>query len=205
MNRRYSKLIDDLAAQSWAVAHDLLPRDAVAALADEARRLWTAGCFKQAGIGRGAEHQVRRDVRGDQILWLNERELTPAQARYWDEIESLRVELNRELFLGLESIEAHYAVYPPGTFYRKHVDRFSNAGERVISCTLYLNPNWRDEDGGQIRLYIADERIEVSPSSGTFVIFRSDEVPHEVLPADWYRFSLTGWFRRRSIRSILDF
>ena len=205
MNRRYSKLIDDLAAQSWAVTHDFLPQDAVAALAEEAQKLWVAGLFKPAGVGRDAKHQVRSDVRGDRILWLNEREATPAQSRYWAEIESLRSELNRELFLGLESFEAHYAVYPPGAFYQKHVDRFSSADERAISCTLYLNPDWRDEDGGQIRLYVGDEQIELWPSLGTFVIFRSDEIPHEVAPAVRRRFSLTGWFKRRSIRSLLDF
>ncbi len=199
MNRKYSKLIDDLAAQGWAVARDLLLRDAATALAEEARKLWVAGRFSQAGIGRGAERQVRPNVRGDLILWLDERELTPAQALYWAEIEALRAELNRELFLGLASFEAHYAVYPPGAFYQKHVDRFSDADERAISCTLYLNPNWKDEDGGRIRLDVADGQIEVLPRSGTLVIFRSDIVPHEVLPAQRHRFSLTGWFKRRSL------
>lgn len=202
MNQRHSKLIDDLATREWAIARDLLPQDAVAALAEEAQELWVAGRFNQAGVGRGVEHQVRPDVRGDQMLWLSERELTQAQSRCWAEIESLRLELNRELFLGLESFEAHYAVYPPGAFYQKHVDRFSSSDERVISCSLYLNLDWKDEDGGQIRLYVGDERVEVLPSLGTFVIFRSDDIPHEVLPADRHRFSLTGWFRRRSIRNV---
>ncbi len=203
MNQRHSKLIADLATRDWAISRELLSREAVAALAEEARELWAAGRFKQAGVGRGAEHQVRLDVRGDQVLWLNERELTPAQSRYWAEIGSMRLELNRELFAGLESFEAHYAVYPPGAFYQQHVDRFSSSDERAISCTLYLNSDWSDEDGGQVRLYLASERIEVLPSFGTFVIFRSDYIPHEVLPAGRHRFSLTGWFRRRSIVAFL--
>ena len=32
--------------------------------------------------------------------------------------------LNRDLFLGLEDFESHFAMYPPGAFYLKHVDRF---------------------------------------------------------------------------------
>jgi SM-20-related protein len=202
VNQEPSNIIDALAAQGWAMRRDFLPPAALAALAEEAQELWLAGRFQPAGVGRGAERQVRPEARSDRVLWLDERELTEAQSRYWSTIESLRLEMNRELFLGLASFEAHYAVYPPGAFYRKHVDRFSSSDERAISCSLYLNPDWEDEAGGQLWLYVADERIEVFPDSGTFVIFRSDTILHEVAPAERRRFSLTGWFRRRSIRNV---
>jgi SM-20-related protein len=203
MTGRYSKLIDGLSTAGWAAMADFLSQDAIEALADEARELFAAGRFKQAGVGRGLEHQVRSDIRGDWICWLNERELTPVQSRFQSAIDSLRSELNRELYLGLESFEAHYAVYPPGAFYSKHVDRFFSSDERSISCTLYLNPDWRKEDGGQIRLYVAGEEIEIYPDPGAFVIFRSDSIPHEVIAASRNRYSLTGWFRRRSLRGVI--
>src|SRR5262249_22987669 len=133
----------------------------------------------------------------DHILWLDENQLTPAQSVYWAEIESLRAELNRELFLGLASFESHYAFYPSGAFYRKHVDRFSDSDERAISISLYLHPNWIEENGGQLRLYAGDRQVEIFPQGGTMAIFRSDNLPHEVEKADRDRFSLTGWFRRR--------
>jgi SM-20-related protein len=202
MNQKYSSVHSDiwnaLAEQGWAISRDFLPMSAIEALAEEARQLLLAGRFSQAGVGRGSERRVRDDVRGDLILWLDENELTTAQSRYWTEIESLRFALNRELFLGLVSFESHYAFYPPGAFYRKHVDRFSNSDERVISCSLYLNSDWKEEDGGELRLYVGDQQIEVFPQAGTFVIFRSDSVPHEVASANRDRFSLTGWFRRCS-------
>jgi len=202
MPQEYSDLCAALAGQSWATLTDFLPADAVEALADESRRLLSAGLFTQAGIGRARSHQVSADTRGDQILWLDENNLTPAQARYWLEIEALREALNRELFLGLISFEAHYAFYPPGTFYRKHLDRFQDSDERIISCSLYLNSKWNEADGGQVRLYLDNQQIEIFPRAGTFVIFRSDRVPHEVAVAGRERFSLTGWFRRRSIQSF---
>ncbi|MGH9767037.1 MAG: 2OG-Fe(II) oxygenase [Blastocatellia bacterium] len=197
MSRKFSNIIDALAALGWAVGQDFLPPNTIESLAEEARRLLLAGRFSRAGVGRGAERQIRAEVRSDQILWLDENDLTAAQSRYWSEIESLRAELNREFFLGLASFESHYAFYPPGAFYRKHVDRFSDSDERAISCSLYLNSGWKEEDGGQLRLYAGDRQVEIFPRAGTFVIFRSDNVPHEVTPAGKERFSLTGWFRRR--------
>ncbi|MGE0131133.1 MAG: 2OG-Fe(II) oxygenase [Blastocatellales bacterium] len=202
MTRKYSNIHSDIwdgiAEHGWAVSREFLPADAIEALAEEARQLWLAGRFSQAGVGRGSDRQIRSDVRSDRILWLDEGELTHAQSRYWAEIEELRAELNRELFLGLASFESHYAFYPPGAFYEKHVDRFSSSDARVISCSLYLNSDWKEEDGGQLSLYVGEEQVEIFPQAGAFVIFRSDNVPHEVAPARRDRFSLTGWFRRRS-------
>ena len=202
MSQKFSDIVDALAARGWALRQDFLPIDAIEALVEEARQLWLAGRFTHAGVGHGSERQIRSDVRGDHILWLDESESTPAQAPYWSEIESLRAELNRELFLGLVSVEAHYAFYPPGAFYQKHVDRFSDSDERAISCSLYLNSDWKEEDGGQLLLYAGDHRIEIFPRAGAFVIFRSDNVPHEVAPAERDRFSLTSWLRRRSSRNL---
>ena len=195
----HSTLIDALATHCWAVTSHFLPPEAVAALANEAQQLWAAGQFQPAGVGRGAGYAVRPDIRGDSIYWLDEHNPTPAQARYWEAIEVLRSELNRALFLSLVGFEAHYAVYPPGAFYQKHVDRFASSDERMISCILYLNPNWSADQGGQLRVYLADSTVDVLPCAGTFVLFRSDTIAHEVLPATQPRFSLTGWFRRRAL------
>ncbi|HWN67260.1 MAG TPA: 2OG-Fe(II) oxygenase [Haliangium sp.] len=198
---RAAQIAEALADRGFAIVADWLPPDQVVALAEEARALSASGRFKPAGVGRGAGHAVREDIRGDRILWLDEQAPTPAQARYWAAIEALRAALNRELYLGLAYFEAHYAIYPPGAHYQKHVDRFSDADERVISCSMYLNRAWREEHGGQLRLHLADGHpdgyIDVVPAAGTCVLFRSDTFPHEVLPATQARLSVTGWFRRR--------
>ena len=198
----FATIIADLAAQGWAVSNDFLPPDAVSALADEARGLWAADRFRQAAVGGGSGHAVRLDIRGDRITWLDEHSLTPIQARYWAEIEALRGVLNRELFLGLESFEAHLAVYPPGAFYQRHLDRPATSDTRVISCSLYLNTGWRVEHGGQFRLYLAEGHVDIPPCVGAFVVFRSDTVFHEVLPATQHRFSLTGWYKKRSLQDF---
>ncbi|MGH9801182.1 MAG: 2OG-Fe(II) oxygenase, partial [Blastocatellia bacterium] len=80
--------------------------------------------------------------------------------------------------------------------------RFNNADERTLSCSFYLNEDWREECGGQLRLYLPNSYVDVLPTAGTCVLFRSDTFFHEVLPATETRFSLTGWFRRRSLRLV---
>lgn len=190
-------LADGLARQGWCLLASALDNDFVAALAGECRARAAAGVLSQAGIGRGDALRVREGIRGDSIDWLE-----PGQAevsdRYLALMDELRLVLNRELFLGLEDFEAHFALYPPGAFYRKHVDRFRDDDRRTVSAVLYLNPDWQPEQGGQLRLYFADGSIrDVEPEAGTLVVFLSGDLPHEVLPANRERLSLTGWFRRR--------
>ena len=196
-------LIDHLAKHGWAVTTDLLAPSTITALTQEAQTLWAGSAFKAAGVGRDTNFQVRADIRSDHILWLDEANLTAPQAAYCTAMETLRQELNAQLFVGVQSLEAHYAVYPPGAFYQKHLDRFSTADERILSCSLYLNPNWDEADGGALRLYEGERCIEIYPHAGTFVLFRSDAIVHEVLPATRERFSLTGWFKRRSIERLV--
>ncbi len=192
-------LCTDLAERGWSVCDDFLPAEAIAALRAEAGRLWQQRRFRPAGIGRG---EVRAAIRSDCTLWLDEAAATPAQRAYRDAAEALRAVLNRELFLGLAELEAHYAVYPQGAFYRKHLDRFADADERSISLVLYLNADWHEADGGQLRLYTGAGALDVLPAGGRCVVFRSDALYHEVLPARRVRYSLAGWFRRRVLGRV---
>lgn len=181
------------------VIHDFLAADIVAELAAESHQLWANHAMRPAGVGKGAEHIVREDVRGDQIHWLDENAATAAQSHYWHKMAQLRERLNEDLFLSLSALEAHFAVYAPGAFYQKHLDRFAHAGERVISCSFYLNTHWKADYGGHLRLHIEGGHVDILPTAGTMVIFRSDTVYHEVLPATHERYSLTGWFKRRAL------
>ncbi len=196
---RFSTALHQLVERGWTVTTDALPAWVVRELAEEARRLWHEGKFRPAGIGRGTGYRVRSEIRGDWILWWDEDALTPIQAIYWAEIERLRQVLNEALFLGLIAFEVHYAVFPPGAFYRRHRDRFLTADERVISCILYLNPAWSEDDGGALRIYDPDGTAhDILPRAGTFILLRSDTVEHEVQPTRKERFSVTGWLRRRA-------
>ena len=162
----------------------------------------TAGRFRAAGIGHGAKHASA--VRGDAILWLDEQATWAPEASWLlrDEFAGLREAINAATYLGLHDFEGHYAVYPAGAGYTRHLDRFRDDDRRVLSLVLYLNDAWGAEDGGELCLY-ADEHaahpaVRFAPQAGTLVCFLSERVPHEVLAAQRTRMSLTGWFRRRA-------
>jgi SM-20-related protein len=185
-----------------AVEADFLPQATVSALAREAWARDAAGEFHAAGIGRDAAHVRQSDVRGDRTLWLDESSASAVEKPFWQALDSLRLALNATLQLGLFSFEAHYALYPAGAVYRRHLDRFRDGAAesdvRVISCTVYLNQDWILADGGALRIYDGERVSDVLPLAGTLVCFLSDRFEHEVLPATRERLALTGWFRRRA-------
>ena len=68
----------------------------------------------------------------------------------------------------------------------------------MLSCVVYLNDAWRDDDGGALRLHLPAGPRDVPPRGGSLVAFLADRVEHEVLPASRERCSVAGWFRRRA-------
>jgi len=104
-------------------------------------------------------------------------------------------------YLLLAAGESHFAHYRTGDFYRRHLDAFKGEENRVLSVVAYLNPDWSEEDGGELVLY--PERggaaeLRVTPAQGTLVLFLSEHFEHEVLPARRDRFSIAGWFRQNN-------
>ncbi len=189
--------IGALADTGWAVSNTIIPLHLTRALADEAKALHEADRLSRAGIGRADDHAVMSSVRWDKTRWMTRE--SEVQAAYLDVMDSLRLALNEALFLGLFSYEAHYAVYEPGGFYKRHFDAFKGTRNRVLSTVFYLNDDWRAEDGGTLDIF-ADEASEVpitsiAPEAGTMAIFLSEEIPHEVRSTVRQRYSVAGWFR----------
>ena len=184
--------------RGWSVEAAFLPPASIAALRDDARRRDTAGEFHVAGVGRGAARVERGDVRGDRILWLDEHAASAAEAPLWRALAALRTALNEAFFLGLVSFEGHYALYPPGAFYRRHRDRFRDDDARVISCVLYLNEEWSIDDGGALRMHLPEGVHDILPTGGTLACFVAERFEHEVLPSARERLAVSGWFRRRT-------
>ena len=144
---------------------------------------------------------VQDSVRKDEIYWLERlgpvADSSAVQAMLWQKLDSLKQALNRSLYLGLTDFEGHYAIYPEGGFYRRHIDCFNNDNARVVSLILYLNPDWRPEHGGKLRIHERTDpagSIDVDPVGGTLACFLSRETEHEVLESHQPRRSFTGWF-----------
>ena len=184
----------------------MLEPDLIQALLDKLRELRQHEQLHRAGIGREGDFQVRPDIRGDRIHWLSRSD--PVQTGFLDQMERLRLALNRRLFLGLFEFEAHFAHYPQGAGYAPHLDSFRGASNRLVSTVAYLNTEWQPGDGGELVLYAetGDEVLQViEPRAGRLALFLSEEVPHEVLPALRDRFSIAGWFRvNASIHGQID-
>jgi SM-20-related protein len=192
---------DGLAGPGWAVVNAFLPPETVAALAAGLADRDAAGGLKPAATGAGANRAVRPEIRGDRIAWLDGA-ATDAERRALGALETLRTVLNRELVLGLDELECHYASYAPGAHYARHLDRSPAGAERVVSAILYLNPDWDAADGGELRLYVPGAPVDVLPHGGTLVAFLSERFEHEVRASARVRLSLTGWFRRRPFAGV---
>jgi SM-20-related protein len=194
-----------LADAGWCVTPEFISPQLVDELREEAVRVRDSGGFRHAGVGRGAELQVRPEVRTDRVSWLDPHACSPAQRFYLYALEELRQAINRELFIGLFDFEGHLAIYPPGSYYRKHLDQFRGIGGRTVTCVLYLNRDWTREEGGQLLIYTdpnePSHHEEILPLGGQLVTFLSARFLHEVLPSRRDRVSLTGWFRRRIERT----
>ena len=63
---------------------------------------------------------------------------------------------------------------------------------------LYLNRGWTPTHGGHLRVYESAApdaaHRDVPPAAGNIVVFKSDEVLHEVMPTATERQCLVGWF-----------
>jgi len=194
------RIADALVDPGYLVLDGLLPPTLVDGLC-QALSCDSESRLRPAGIGRGDDYQLNRQVRRDKIRWLD---TEPAGSRHpavteficW--MDKLREGLNQRLFLGLFEYECHFAVYESGDFYQKHRDAFKGNPGRKLSTVFYLNRDWAPADGGELVLYDdsgEQELDRIAPKSGRLVIFLAENFPHEVLAARKRRASIAGWFR----------
>ncbi|UTH74871.1 2OG-Fe(II) oxygenase [Chromobacterium sp. IIBBL 290-4] len=193
-------VLDTLAEQGWIVLPQALPAELTANLRQACLQVWDEGRFHAAATGRADGQARRAEIRSDSVLWLDQVDELPAVRAYNAAMDEIMQAVNRGLYLGLAELESHFAVYPAGAFYKKHLDRFQDDDARTLTTVFYLNENWPADAGGQIRLYLdeaCEQFIDVEPQAGTLVLFLSDRFWHEVLPARQQRLSVTGWYRRQ--------
>lgn len=193
MNELFDLVADGLADKSYAIIDNFLTSDEVDQILTLPHFNQHEQIFKKAGVGKNADLQINEAIRGDYILWLDKNTAPPAALVYLNRLNELVQHLNRSLFLSMKDYEVHMTVYPVGTYYKRHLDQFKKDDHRKLSVICYLNNNWKEEEGGQLRIYTEKESLDVLPVAGRLVCFRSDVLEHEVLPATRQRLSLTGW------------
>lgn len=194
----FETLAEDIASQGWSCCDNWFRfrPELVTGLYGDVRSLDGLAELKPARVGRGQAQVMAPHLRRDRIRWLDGG--SPWQTALFAELESLRHYLNQTLYLGLRRYEAQFAVYGPGDFYRRHLDSFRGAASRILSLVLYLNPDWRSADGGELCLYPGagdPDKVSIEPLGGRAAVFLSEEIPHEVLPAGRDRYSIACWYR----------
>ena len=196
----------DFSKKNIIVIDQVFSEDELSLIHKDILRVKTESLFKDSKIGKTT--QDNKKIRSDQIYWLDESNLeTQAQKICLEKLERIKDELNKELFLGINNLEAHYAFYGQNTFYKRHLDSFKLDNNRIVSFILYLNPNWKPEHKGELKVYsswdLIEPEITIEPIWGRVVLFLSDEVIHEVALTTQPRLSLTAWFRADPFKNQL--
>jgi SM-20-related protein len=189
-------IIQDLLQSGYAVVEDFLSPPEVVLSNQEIASIQQNHELSAAGL---ASHERVDSIRGDWTYWWELEKLTPHQEQIFQKLEQIKTKLNEALFLGLWDFEGHYAVYPPGTFYKKHVDRLQHDDRRKLSVVIFFNQNWNlDRDGGGLEIESpSGDLVCIAPEAGKMVCFLSDQIPHQVLKTNRERKSFAGWFRTR--------
>jgi SM-20-related protein len=195
MNASFELLIDGVTEQQFGSIAGFVDSTLVADLRNRLLECHEQGLMKPAGIGKDSSYNQNQKVRGDEIFWLD-KENHPVEKAFLERVEGLISYLNQTCYTGLNGYEFHFARYKPGSFYRRHLDRFKTDSGRVFSLICYLNENWTPEDGGQLILHLPDQQVTVLPVGGQAVFFKSNEVEHEVAEAHRERLSIAGWLKR---------
>lgn len=178
---QFEELIQGLIDDDYGCCNDFILPSTVIGLGANILSLGEAGNMKASGIGNNYDFQKDKTIRGDTINWIEEHSTNLFEMIYLKKIESFILHLNKTCFTSILSFESHYASYEKSGFYKRHIDQFKSEKGRKYSMVLYLNEEWEGKDGGMLSLYPhEEEQINISPMGGRMVMFRSNEMEHEV-------------------------
>ena len=177
-NPLFETIINDIVSQKYAIVENFFDEKEVQLLRQSLIDKHKEDAFKKAAIGNKLNATIVKTIRGDVILWMDESNANTTEKLFFDKINNLVSYLNRTCFLGILHKEFHYALYPKGTFYKRHIDTFQNDDRRKLSFVCYLNESgWLPENGGELVLYLDDNGKEIEkiiyPFPGRVVIFKS--------------------------------
>lgn len=152
--------------------------------------------FHKAKIGRNESKILNQEIRSDEIFWIENWQENDVLRDYNELLCEIMTYIKMTFFLPLKRFESHFACYPKGSFYKKHLDRHKDSPHRQITIVLYLN-DLEIADGGELVLYPDQDSqgIKINPKEGRLAIFITDNMIHEVLPTAKERYSITTWMR----------
>jgi SM-20-related protein len=185
--------MDTLSQFDYVIIDNFLPQEVLSNLKTFFTEKEIQDKLDKAAIGATGESKVINEIRGDYTFWLS-KDRDGDNLQLFEVLDEVKFMINRFCFLSLSDYEFHLALYPVGSFYKKHLDQFKGRNNRMISMVIYLNENWKDGDGGELKIYPFDKGEKlIEPLENRCILFRSDVLYHEVLPTKKPRKSVTGW------------
>ena len=195
MTNTFDKLINSFIDDKVGLAEDFLSPALALHLKENLLALYSDKLLLQAGTGNDTIVVQDKLFRSDKIYWLDRNNNNLHENSFFDLMDSFVAYLNSTCYTSITGYEFHYALYEPGTFYKRHVDQFNNNSSRKYSMIMYLNEGWQKSDGGELCLYHTGRQQTIAPENGKIVLFNSGELAHEVLLANKRRMSITGWLK----------
>ena len=194
---QFERLIQGLIDNEYGCCDDFILPEIVRGLHANLQLLNETEKLKPSGFGNKQDFKKDDAVRGDKINWIEAETVNQFELIYLTKMENFISYLNKTCFTAITSFESHYSSYEKSRFYKRHLDQFKNEKGRKYSVVLYLNKDWKTTDGGLLSLYPKmKEKIDISPLGGRMVLFRSDEMEHEVNPSfTRERNSIAGWLK----------
>jgi SM-20-related protein len=195
LKRTFDTLINSFIENKVGIAADFLSESLSGHLKENLTALYSSNQLQEAGTGQHAKVDYNRSFRRDIIYWLDRKHNNVHENSFFDLMDDFVQHLNATCYTGITGYEFHYTLYEKGSFYKKHLDRFRDNDSRQYSMIMYLNNEWEENDGGELRIH-HDNKIEnIYPLGGKSVFFKSSELEHEVLISNKPRMSITGWLK----------
>eukprot|EP00435_Cladocopium_sp_Y103_P048262 s157_g14.t1 len=227
-----AKQLDEV---GFVIIDDFLPENMARAVKASNMKLYEESEM-QEGATTGGSERVGIPHRGDVLKWIGydgESEASRCVSAFVDHIEQSMMAIGDaattvapEVAQAVSSVkwrsETMLTCYPGKNRarYFRHTDNSSGNG-RLLTALVYLNENWQQGDGGELRLFYPGAagrhagkdgisgkknlkvRMEVEPLWNRLLLFWSDDrSPHEVLSACKDRFAATVWFYDQTNPSI---
>lgn len=195
MQQDFETLINSFIENKIGICNHFIKEDLATQLKMNLLHLNQQKLLTKAGIGNESKLQVDKSIRSDSIYWLDRTHLNSYETEFLDLIDEFLKYLNMSCYAGITSSEFHYSLYEKDSFYKTHLDQFNNNSSRKFSMISYLNKDWKKNDGGELMIHQNNHHQSISPIQGKTILFKSDELLHEVLLTNQRRFSITGWLK----------
>ena len=98
-NPLFETIISDLINQKYSVVDDFFSSEEVVLLRESLLAKYEADKFKKSAIGNRVNEEIDKTVRGDFILWMDEKNANETENIFFNKINELVGYLNKTCFL----------------------------------------------------------------------------------------------------------